>query len=198
MACRRSGKQSAAQHLPANAHTCCRPHRHAQTALLEQRINDGLALSRRASQGAAGLQRRRACRQHDQRGRGYAQVRSALPRTPAASLRQRPVLEPASTSTRENAEFVLSQLRRESPRIRELYVVTNRFHQARACATFRRVASVSSSRVAVRCAHTPPSNRGAPRHAIACPARDPEPLELSLVLVREMAATLTYWAIGWV
>ena len=115
-----------------------------------------------------------------------------------ASLRQRPVLEPASTSTRENAEFVLSQLRRESPRIRELYVVTNRFHQARACATFRRVASVSSSRVAVRCAHTPPSNRGAPRHAIACPARDPEPLELSLVLVREMAATLTYWAIGWV
>ena len=45
MACRRSGKQSAAQHLPANAHTRCRPHRHAQTALLEQRINDGLALA---------------------------------------------------------------------------------------------------------------------------------------------------------
>ena len=197
MACRRSGKQSAAQHLPANAHTRCRPHRHAQTALLEQRINDGLALAVRLKAllvFSGGVPAGSTINEAEAMLR-YAQRCHARQ---LASLRQRPVLEPASTSTRENAEFVLSQLRRESPRIRELYVVTNRFHQARACATFRRVASASSSRVAVRCAHTPPSNRGAPRHAIACPARDPEPLELSLVLVREMAATLTYWAIGWV
>lgn len=128
-----------------------------------------------------------------------------------ASLR-RPLLEDTSTSTRENAVEVLSQLRQRAPRIRELHVVTNRFHQARACATFRRVANASAGRIAVRCTPTPPSIRSVPQDAgvgdhvgdapapPSCPgpARDPDPLEVSLVLARELAASLKYWAMGWV
>ena len=169
-----------------------------QTALLEQRISDGLALAvhHKALLVFSGgypvgstISEASAMLAHAQRCHARQ----------LASLRRPPILEITSTSTRENAEAVLRQLKREAPRTRELHVVTNSFHQARACAAFRRLANSSSSRVVVRCASTAPSMRGAPRQSgDACPARDADPLELSLVVVREMAAALKYWAMGWV
>ena len=69
-----------------------------------------------------------------------------------SSLRRRPLLEATSASTRENALATLAELRRRAPEVRELHVVTNRFHQLRACAVFRHAANRSVPAIAVRCA----------------------------------------------
>jgi hypothetical protein len=48
-------------------------------------------------------------------------------------------LEQSSTSTLENARYSLGILLRTEPTLRRIGIVTNRFHQRRALATFRRI-----------------------------------------------------------
>ena len=133
-----------------------------------------------------------------------------------ASLARPPLLEEASTSTRENAERSLYLVRQHAPSTRDVFVVTNRFHQRRACATFRRVAANCSSteaaqaqqRLRVWCVAMPPSLDADPPAAspaagdpheeeASCGHRSADALEMSFVLVRETLALVKYWAVGW-
>ena len=123
------------------------------------------------------------------------------------SLQHPPVLEERSASTRENAVRTLALLRQVAPATRDLFVVTNQFHQRRACGTFRRAVNHSASpQLRIRCVAMPPSlglgalhGRPSPELAAAC-ARSAQPVdtfELSWLLIREVVALATYWAVEW-
>ena len=122
------------------------------------------------------------------------------------ALRHSPLLEESSASTYENAVRTLALLRQAEPTTRNLYVVTNQFHQLRACATFRRAVNHSvSPQLRIRCVAMPPSRlQGRPspeRSAVPCGRSAAQPvdaLELSWVLVREVVALGKYWAVGWI
>ena len=122
------------------------------------------------------------------------------------ALRHSPLLEERSASTHENAVRTLALLRQAYPKSRDLHVVTNQFHQLRACATFRRAVNHSlSPPLRIWCAAMPPSrpqSRPSPeRRAAPCDRSAAQPvdaLELSWVLVREVLALGKYWAVGWI
>ena len=122
------------------------------------------------------------------------------------ALRHSPLLEESSASTYENAVRTLALLRQACPKTRDLHVVTNQFHQLRACATFRRAVNHSlSPPLRIWCVAMPPSrpqSRPSPeRRAAPCDRSAAQPvdaLELSWVLVREVLALGKYRAVGWI
>ena len=144
--------------------------------------------------------------------------RRQLSSTPWQSLLwPRVLLENASSSTRENALFTIRMLVREAPSLNRLVVVTSRFHQRRACATFRRVAATTpgAQQLQIECAQMPPSlaapapcvnDFGEPACCHECDADETYPRgasvglasELLLLTVRELLATMLYRARGWV
>ena len=174
-----------------------------QSPLLAQRIRRGLTLAvrRRArlifSGGVpAGTAVTEAGQMLEHARRCHAEELDAL--------RHSPLLEEGSASTYENAVRTLALLWQAEPTTRDLYVVTNQFHQLRACATFRRAVNHSvSPQLRIRCVAMPPSRlQGRPspeRSAVPCGRSAAQPvdaLELSWVLVREVVALGKYWAVG--
>lgn len=73
----------------------------------------------------------------------------------ARIMQPRIQLETHSHSTYENALFTVQLLAEYDPSVRTLVVVTNRFHQRRACATFKHVAIGTTLKI--ECAQMPPS-----------------------------------------
>lgn len=116
-------------------------------------------------------------------------------------LLQRPTieLEDTSRSTRENALFTVAMLRKRHPAVRTLVVVTNRFHQKRACATFRHVARTCP--IQIECASMPSSLSAPAAHRFDRIGSQPSLEQISELLwmvIREPFAILLYYVRGWI
>ena len=128
---------------------------------------------------------------------------------------RRVLIENRSTTTRENALFSIALLLSQTPRAKRLLIVTNQFHQRRACGAFARAAEGMGLAGHICCVAVPPSldgpqpagpeelqSHGVPKmHPNACQIGastvSVDPHEVGWLALREMLALLKYRVYGW-
>lgn len=191
------------------------------SALLAQRIELGVQIA--ASHRAALLFSGGVPPEHPETSDAMAMLEHARRCYPNhVSRTRRVLLENRSHTTRENAVETLALMQRLHLREQRLIVVTNRFHQRRACGAFERAARSSGVRVvcasapsALDASHPGTGNGRAsekdvhrrrsstngqaltPTTTTACSEHAVSSRELLYLAMREHLALFLYWIKGW-